>query len=195
MNRILILAGTLLVTAALTACSPGINTLGGRITFDSSGMVVHALGHPEAHIGRDGDLSIGGKPIAVTPAQRQLLQQYYRQARDTMNTGKVIGKQGALIATRSIGAAFGSIIHGHSSAADKHLDAASQNLEATADKLCHDVKALGDTQKEIATDIPAFAPYASTTQMHCKVTHTTTVRTNASGGKATTTTILTGNID
>ncbi len=44
MNRILTLAGVVLIGATLAACAPGINTLGNRITFDSNGMVVHALG-------------------------------------------------------------------------------------------------------------------------------------------------------
>jgi hypothetical protein len=195
MNRILTLAGTLLVTAALTACSPGINTLGGRITFDSSGMVVHAIGHPNAHVSRDGDLSIGGKTIAVTPAQRQLLQQYYREARGTMDTGKALGEHGVAMAERGIGDAISSIFNRDASTADKRMQAESKRIESGATALCTDIKALDATQKAIATDIPAFAPYAAGNRMHCKVSHSTTVSTNASGGKAKTTTTLTANID
>ncbi|HET7662130.1 MAG TPA: hypothetical protein VFK31_00700, partial [Rhodanobacteraceae bacterium] len=61
MKTTLTLAGVILITAALAACSPGINTLGNSITFDSNGIVVHALGHPDAHVGRDGALEIDGK--------------------------------------------------------------------------------------------------------------------------------------
>jgi len=185
MKTPLTLAGITLISAALAACSPGINTLGNSISFDSNGIVVHALGHPSAHIGRDGALEIDGKAIAVTPEQRQLLQRYYRQARDTMSSGAAVGKQGVQIATHSIGAAISSIFHDGASPAEEKLDAQSDQIEAAADKLCANLKALGATQNAIATAVPAFAPYASGAQTECKVTHTTTIRTAA--GSATTT--------
>lgn len=174
MNKILTLAAAILISGALAACSPGINTLGNRITFDSNGMVVHALGHPSAHVGRDGALEIDGKAIAVTAEQRQLLQRYYQQARDTMDSGAAMGKQGVQIATHSIGAAISSIFHDGPSPAEKKPDAQSDRIEAAADKLCADIKALGATQDAVATAIPAFAPYASRERMQCTVTHGTT---------------------
>ncbi|HET7222766.1 MAG TPA: DUF2884 family protein [Rhodanobacteraceae bacterium] len=174
MKRVPALAGIVLIFAALAACSPGINTLGNNITFDSNGIVVHALGHPSAHVSRDGVLEIDGKAIDVTQDQRQLLQRYYQQARDTMSSGTEVGKQGVQIATRSVGAAISSIFHDGSSPAEKKLDAQSDRIEAAADKLCADLKALGATQKAIATAIPAFAPYASRDRLECGVTHGTT---------------------
>jgi hypothetical protein len=174
MKRVPALAGIVLIFAALAACSPGINTLGNSITFDSNGIVVHALGHPSAHVSRDGVLEIDGKAIDVTQDQRQLLQRYYQQARDTMSSGTEVGKQGVQIATRSVGAAISSIFHDGSSPAEKKLDAQSDRIEAAADKLCADLKALGATQKAIATAIPAFAPYASRDRLECGVTHGTT---------------------
>ena len=173
MKTTLTLAGFILITAALAACSPGINTLGNSITFDANGIVVHAAGHPNAHIGRDGALEIDGKAIAVTPQQRQLLQRYYREAQDTMSSGTAVGKQGVQIATHSIGAAIRSIFQGDSSSLDERMDAQSKHIEAAAAKLCADVKALGATQNAIATAIPAFAPYASRNRMECSVTHST----------------------
>jgi hypothetical protein len=193
MNRIAIFASTLLATVALTACAPSINTLGGRITFEANGMTVHATGHPDAVISQDGDLSIAGKPIAATPEQRQLLQSYYQEAHAALDTGKVIGRQGAQLATRGIGAAIRSIFHGDSSQAEKRLDADSQDIEATADRLCRNVKTLAATQTAISHAIPAFAPYAAGNRMHCNVTRSTTVRNGRT--KTKTTTALTANID
>lgn len=184
MKTTLTLAGAILITAALAACSPGVNTLGNSITFDSNGIVVHALGHPDAHIGRDGGLSIDGNAVTVTPAQQQLLKHYYLQARDVMDSGKAVGKQGVQMATHSIGAAVRAIFHGDSSSADKQLDTQSQSIEAAADALCDDVNALGATQKTLADQIPAFKPYASSDQVQCKITRTTTY---AAGRKVTST--------
>jgi len=176
MKATLTLACVILIGAALAACSPGINTLGNSITFDSNGIVVHALGHPSAHVGRDGVLEIDGQTIAVTPEQRQLLQRYYREAQDTMSSGAAVGKQGVQIATHSIGAAIRSVFQADSSSLDERMDAQSDRIEAAADKLCADVKALGATQSAIATAIPAFAPYASRNRMECSVTRSTTYK-------------------
>lgn len=182
MNRILTLAGVILSVTALAACSPGINEgIGNRITFDSTGIVVHASGHPNAHISRDGTLSIDGKAVAVTTTQRQLLQQYYRQATGVMNSGEAMGRQGVQMAARGIGDAIASIFHSDSSTAEKRMDADSQHIEAAAGKLCAGVKALGATQDAIAAQIPAFKPYDSSDRVQCEISHTNTYK---AGGAA-----------
>ncbi|WHZ18144.1 MAG: SSU ribosomal protein S2p (SAe) [Rhodanobacteraceae bacterium] len=179
MKTILALAGSVLLAAALAACSPGVNEgLANRITFDSNGMVVHAIGRPNAHVSRDGDLRIDGKSIAVTPAQRQLLQQYYRQATGVMNSGMAMGKQGVQMAARGVGDAIASIFHGDSSTTDKRMNADSQHIEAAANQLCASVKSLGTTQDAIAAQIPAFKPYAAADRMQCRITHTVTINDN-----------------
>ncbi|MGH8215318.1 MAG: DUF2884 family protein [Rhodanobacteraceae bacterium] len=178
MNRILIFTGSVLFAIALAACSPGIHTLGNSITFDSNGMVVHAPGRPNAHVDRNGELSIDGKAVAVTPAQRRLLQRYYQQAHETMDSAKSMGERGVQIATHSIGAAIASIFHDGPSPAEKKLDAESDQIEAAADQMCADVKALGVTQKAIADGVPAFAPYASHARFECTATHSTAHKVN-----------------
>ncbi|HLI18467.1 MAG TPA: DUF2884 family protein [Rhodanobacteraceae bacterium] len=178
MNRSLTLAGAVLITAALSACSPGIHTLGNSITFDSNGMVIHSPGHPDAHISRSGTLSIGGRTIAVTPAQRQLLTRYYGEATAVMESGEAMGKRGVSMAARGIGDAISSIFHHDSTTADKRMEAESKVIESAAGKLCADVKALGATRNAIAADIPAFAPYASSDRMQCEVTHSITRKAN-----------------
>ena len=186
MNKLLTLTGIALAVITLAACSPGINEgIGHHITFDSSGMVVHKIGKPDAHIGKDGSLAIGDRKIDVTPTQRTMLQRYYQQAGAVMSSGKAISGQGVQMATHSIGAAIRSIFHGDSGSADKQLDAQSQQIESAARTLCADINAFGSTQQAIAAEIPAFAPYASGAQTECKVTHTTTIRTAA--GNSTTT--------
>lgn len=182
MKRIVILAGAVLIAAVLAGCSPGIHTLDNSITFDSSGMVVHAPGRGSAHVDRNGELSIDGKAIAVTPAQRQLLQRYYRQARDLMGSSKAMGEHGIAMAARGIGDAITSIFHHDSATANRRMEAESQRMEQAADKLCTDIKALGTTQQAIATAIPAFAPYGSHDRLECTVTHSTTYK--VSGAKA-----------
>ena len=186
MNKFLTLAGAVLATGTLAACSPGVNEgIGHRITFDANGIVVHAMGHPNAHVSRNGDLSIGGKAIAVTPAQRRLLQGYYQQAGNTMEYGEAMAKHG-------IGDAIDAIFHHGSAGSSAQADTASQDMEKTAIALCADVTALATTQKEIAAGIPAFAPYASG-NMQCKITRghgpkSSSFRFTINGGSAKSTT-------
>lgn len=173
MNRILVLASVVLATVAIAACSSGIYTLGHQITFDSNGIVVHASGHPNAHVSRDGSLNVDGRTIAVTPKQRQLLQQYYQQASGVLTSGEVVGKQGVQMAARGIGDAIASIFHGNASTADKRMNATSQHIEVTASKLCTNIQALNATQHAIAVHIPAFAPYATGDELKCTITRGT----------------------
>jgi hypothetical protein len=175
MNKLLLLTGIALATITLAACSPGLNEgIGHRLTFDSNGMVVHAVGKPDAHVGKDGSLAIGDRTIDVTPMQRVMLQRYYRQAGAVVSSGKAMGREGAQMASHSIGAAIRSILHGDSASADKQLDAQSNRIDNAVDKLCTNLKAMDDTQQALATGIPAFAPYA--TRSHADCTHTTTIR-------------------
>lgn len=176
MHRILVFAATALIAVTLAACSPGINRLGHRITFDSSGMVLHAKGQPNARISSAGDLRVGGKPVAVTQAQRQLLQRYYQQAHGVMDSGAAMGKQGIRMAQSGIDDAIASIFSKDSSAADKQMDAQSEKIEASANALCTQVNALDATEKDIAANVPAFKPYAGSDRTQCRITHTTVVR-------------------
>ncbi|HXE65951.1 MAG TPA: DUF2884 family protein [Rhodanobacteraceae bacterium] len=174
MNKLLTLTGITFATLAVAACSPGINEgIGHRITFDSSGMVVHATGKPDAHVGKDGSLAIDGRTIGVTPAQRAMLQRYYGEARSMMQSGEAVGKQGAAMAEKGIGSAIASIFHGDSSKAQKNLEAQSNQIDSAVGKLCTDLKAMDDTQQTLGTEIPAFAPYASGSHGDCTVTRTT----------------------
>lgn len=176
MYRILVFAAAALVAATLAACSPGVNLVGHHITFDASGLVVHAAGQPNAYVSRAGELRIDGKPVAVTPAQRQLLQRYYQQAHGLMDAGTAVGKQGVQMAKSGIDEAIASIFNKDSSTADKRMDAQSQKIEAAADALCSQVHALGATEESIAAGVPAFKPYVDSDHMQCRITHTVIVR-------------------
>ena len=177
MNKLLTLTGITLATLALAACSPGLNEgIGHRITFDSTGMVVHATGEPDAHIGKDGSLAIDGRAIDVTPAQRALLQRYYSEARSMMDSGEAVGKQGAAMAEKGIGEAITSLLHGDSTGADKKFEAQSDQMDNAVGKLCADLGELGATQTAVAMQIPAFRPYALGARTECKVTKTVTFK-------------------
>lgn len=192
MNRSLALLAALLLTATLAACSPSIN--GGfshRITFDRTGMVVHAFGKPDAHVGTDGSLAIGDRTIAVTPAQRALLQQYYQQAGATIRAGEQVGVAGAKLGKNVVGNLIHSIFHGNSAAAEKQLETQSDKIQAAASGLCTNLNAMNATHKAISAQIPKFAPYAAIdSDTHCDVTHRTVRRSDGTTTTSTTTSML-----
>ncbi len=95
-----------------------------------------------------------------------------------MGSGEAMGKHGLAMAERGIGGAIASIFRRDSATADKRMEAESQTIETAADKLCADIKALGATQNTLATQIPAFSPYAAGDRMQCTVTHGTRHKAN-----------------
>jgi len=186
MKTILTLAGSVLLAATLAACSPGINEgIGHRITFDSSGMLVHAIGRPDAHIGKDGSLAINDRPIDTTPEQRALLKDYYSEARNMMQSGKAVGQAGVGLAEHAIGNAIRHVFSGKSDASDKALDAQSDSIGKAADALCLDLQQLVATQKQIAAQLPAFEPYNALGDAHCSTTTTHTVAVSDGPGAST----------
>lgn len=165
---LLIVALSLLVPM-LATCSLSVSEgLGHRITFAANGMLVHAFGHPDAWVSRHGDLSIDGKPVALTPPQRQLLRGYYAQAQAMREVGKATIAQETAIVKRRVETAIASFFHGSPSATDAPLSARSKRVaDAAATTLCTDIRKLGLTQTAIAASLPAFAPYADGAVTRC----------------------------
>jgi hypothetical protein len=174
MKTFLTLAGAILVASTLSACSPGIHgKFGYRVTFNNGELVSHAPGHPDATISADGNLQIGGKIVATTPQQRALLRDYYAQSKAAITAGIATGKAGVKLGTHAVSEAIRSIFSGDSKAADKALDAQSDAISATAQKLCSDIRQLHDTQQAIAAQLPAFKPYDAVGETHCDVSTVT----------------------
>ena len=67
-------------------------------------LTAHVKRQPDAVIDAAGDLSIGGKTLALTPAQRDLLKTYYGQVVNIRSAGIETGKAGAALAGHAVGA-------------------------------------------------------------------------------------------
>lgn len=74
--------GLLLISALLLGCSPGHDSVevAGVIRLHDGIAEVRAPGQPNARITPDGDLSLTGKSVSMTPDQHSLIQQYYINA-------------------------------------------------------------------------------------------------------------------
>lgn len=118
---------------------------------------------PKAVITARGDLVIGGKPVAATPAQHALLVDYRRQMLGIAEAGLAIGERGAELGTRAAHQAIWAVLTGHGDEIEARLKPQTDRLKAEAAKLCLRLPDVLATQQELAEAMPAFRPYASMT--------------------------------
>jgi hypothetical protein len=163
----------LLLAPALAACS-GSDSFDAHvngnlhISFDNGALVVTAPGHPDARIDANGDFRIGDNAVALTPTQRGMLKQFYGEAISVRDDGIATGKAGAALGVHAIGAALDGIFSGDSNQTDHEMEARSKTVETAALHLCGDLQHLKATQGQLATQLPAFKPYAVFRgEIHC----------------------------
>ncbi|RUL79718.1 hypothetical protein [Dyella choica] len=150
---------TLLALCALiSACnSPDTNLANGGITLKDNIVTLHADGAPDAQIDADGTLLVDGKAVSVTTPQHGLLMLYVQQVMDVHQTGLAMGKVGAGMGMKSIK----DSIDGKSKAEkNKDVESGGEQLKALGKKMCQDQADIKDVQDQLATQLPAFKPYA-----------------------------------
>ncbi len=152
-------------TALLAGCDMQIDMGSGTgfrsISIHDHSLAIHARGAPDATVTAAGDLSIDGKAVALTPAQRDLLQQYYAQVVAIRSDGIATGKAGAAMAGHAIGSVAAGLAHGDPDSIGPAIDARAKQVEAKAMAICDDLVVLRTKQDAIVAALPAFKPYAS----------------------------------
>ncbi|MGH8190023.1 MAG: hypothetical protein ACREP2_01070 [Rhodanobacteraceae bacterium] len=120
---------------------------------------------PKAEITPNGDFIVGGKTIAITPAQRTALLEYRAQLIAIATQGIAIGKQGAALGIHAASAAIAGVFSGKS---DKEIEAnvkaQTGGIREGAAKICDRLPAMMTEQQKLAAILPAFKPYATMTQ-------------------------------
>jgi hypothetical protein len=153
------------IVAFLAGCNGGITISDGSgmqsIRIRDGGIAIHRTGAPEADITVAGDLSIDGKPVALSPNQRDLLKQYYTQVLLIRADGIATGKAGASMAGHAVGSVVSGLVHGDPDSIGPAIDAHAKTVEAKAMVICTDMVALEAKQVAIANALPVFKPYAS----------------------------------
>jgi hypothetical protein len=160
---------TLLVASALTlslaSCDSGVYISDDsgmhHLTLRNGSLVAQAQGQPDAVITPAGDLSIDQKPIAVTPAQRDLLRKYFGEVQAIRSAGIETGKAGAAMAGHAIDDVAAGLAHGDPDSIGPKIDARAKQIEAKALAICTSVASLQTTQDAIASALPQFKPYAT----------------------------------
>lgn len=132
----------------------------GAIDLRHHEVRISVRGEPDADIRRDGDLVIGGHPIALSAPQRLLTLRYYRDAHSLASAGMTVGKAGGWLAFKVIGSMFSALWHDDSAIIDHTAHTQAARLKARVEALCTQVSALKSTQDQLAAAQPAFAPYA-----------------------------------
>lgn len=151
------------IAGLLSACNPGtsVSTDAGHVTSDGKGITLRADGQPTARITADGEFSIDGKAMAVTPEQRVLLQAYHREMNAMTTDGIAIGKQGAALAGKAVTEAIKGAISGDGDQIDAKIEAEAKKIEQQAMQLCRRLVTIKASQDALAAQLPAFKPYAT----------------------------------
>jgi hypothetical protein len=140
----------------------------GQVTLRTSGV-------PEAVIMASGDFTIDGKAVAVTPDQRQQLQRYYQGALAVREHGIATGKAGVAVAGAAVAGIADAITSGDSEQINKHVNAKAELVEQKAMKICLDIAQIKAAQGALATQLPAFRPYAGLLEADAYDCKTTTI--------------------
>ena len=147
----------------VAGCSPGthVSTDKGNVTSDGKVITLRASGQPDAKISADGELTIGGKTVAVNDAQRALLQNYLKEMNAMTADGIAIGKQGAALAGTAVSEAIKGAINGDGKPVDEKIEAEAKKIEQQAMQLCKRLVTIKASQDTLADQLPAFKPYAT----------------------------------
>lgn len=151
------------LAALIAGCNPGthVSTDKGNVTSNGKVITLRANGQPDAKISADGELTIGGKTVAVNPAQRVLLQSYLKEMNAMTADGIAIGKQGAALAGTAVTEAIKGAIKGDGDQIDAKIEAEARKIEQQAMQLCRRLVTIKTSQDALAEQLPAFKPYAT----------------------------------
>jgi hypothetical protein len=163
--RALTCTATIALVALLAGCD-GETIIGSdsgfhHLTLRNGVLTAHAQGQPDAVIDAAGELRIDDKPIAVTPAQRDLLKKYYGDVVAIRQAGIETGKAGAAMAGHAIGAVASGLAHGDPDSIGPNIEAHAKDIEAKAMVICNNVASLRADENAITAALPAFKPYAN----------------------------------
>lgn len=165
----------LVLVLLLTACGAGSSsdssTVFRHFSFDAGAVVVHANGVADATVTAAGEMSVAGKAVETTAAQRTLLAHYHASVLKLRTDGVAIGKAGIKTAGKAIGSVVSGLASGNPDTIGDKIDAQAQEIESRVGDLCETLHDLRSTQEAIAAEMPAFRPYATITAResdHCR---------------------------
>lgn len=155
------------LTAACSGSGDDLQVFGGntdiinhRISMHDGVITVRAPGVPNATVDPQGQFAIDGQNVTVNDAQRALLQRYSAAGRKMHDDAVATGKAGADTATKALSMAAGKMTGAESTEESRQkMDAAAQDVQQAAAKICDDLAEMKSAQDELAVQLDAFKPY------------------------------------
>ena len=117
-------------------------------------------GEPRAALSPQGDLLIDGKPVPLDAAQRERVLAYRGELAGVAEAGAEVGLQAAQLATDALAESARNLMRGESPDVESRVKARSEEIEASARKLCERLPRLYAAQDALVAAVPAFEPYA-----------------------------------
>lgn len=159
--------GLILAIGLLAACSQGNGHDGSTSVFrhlsiaGNGDVIVHARDGSDARITAAGDLDIRGKNVAVTPAQRKLLQGYHADATTLRRDAIATGKAGVETGMHALDAVAKGLASGNPDSIDSEVNGRANKVDALAHAVCQDLARLYADQGQVTAATTTFGPYAT----------------------------------
>lgn len=117
---------------------------------------------PKAEITPQGDFLIEGEAVAIDSNQRRQLLGYRRMVIEVAKAGIDIGEVSALAAVDSVDrGVFSLMVGAMTGSLERRIERTVRNTVGPGVLLiCDRMPALRDAQQQLASDLPAFRPYA-----------------------------------
>lgn len=117
---------------------------------------------PKAEITPQGDFLIDGEAVAIDSNQRRQLLGYRRMVIEVAKAGIDIGEVSALAAVDSVDrGVFSLMVGAMTGSLERRIERTVRNTVGPGVLLiCDRMPALRDAQQQLASDLPAFRPYA-----------------------------------
>lgn len=150
--------------AAFRTADADLDTAARQVATENMTLTADAAGTPTATITPQGDFLVAGQTVAITPRQREDLLAYRAQYVDIAQQGIAIGHAGVDVGRRAVAPLiFASLFGASDQTIDASMDKRLAGVRAATAKLCDRMPALMTAQQQLATDLPAFKPYATLT--------------------------------
>ncbi|MBX3711279.1 MAG: hypothetical protein KF800_04910 [Lysobacter sp.] len=117
-------------------------------------------GLPKAEITPQGDLLIGGTPVATTAEQKALVAAYREELTAIAQAGIGIGVQGADLAGKAVTEAIKGVFSGNPDQIEQRIEKEAEGIKHAAKKLCDRLPGLKAAQDRLTAAVPEFKPYA-----------------------------------
>lgn len=124
----------------------------------------HDKDAPNAEITPQGDFLVAGKPVTLTPQQHAQMLSYRAQLMQVSEQAFIVAKHGVKVGMRGTAPlVFRALLGESDEEIDQYMHKRLSGVFAEAAKICDRLPAVMTTERQLATSLSAFKPYANLT--------------------------------